>query len=158
MRLQRLTIRVVLIVGCLVLPLSCGPTDTGFIGTWEREFQGTNSRLILWEEGQEIRFRWNLMAEDGMAIVTCDEGETCLEKMGDEIMYEYEFKVSRREGSEDLFVSCKGTPTDSDKPLVDYTDMIEVVAGGMELHSWKVELNGKPISYSQPLVFKKVSD
>jgi hypothetical protein len=158
MRQLRPVVRMMLVLGVLCLASGCGPHDTGVIGTWERELQGATSRLIIWQDGPDVRFRWNFIAPDGTHIVSCEAGEVCLEKDGEEIKYEYEFEVSRQEGSEDHFVTCHGQPTDPDNLTIDYVDRLEVVRKGLVLHSWRVEIGGKPSSFSKPFVFKKVSD
>jgi hypothetical protein len=138
-------------------------SDTGYVGSWEREIRGGRSVISLWEAEGELRLRWNKTPDPEFAsagtfsTVRCGTSGPCTEFAGQAPVYEYTFRTFRREGQDDLFVECVGEPAAPGVSRLQYVDRLELQPGGLELWSYMVELNGAPRE-SLPIKHRKVSN
>jgi hypothetical protein len=134
----------VLLIG-LTLLAACGPrvSDTAFTGAWRRVHGMGETTISLWEEGGEYRFL--ARRESDVAAVRCERSGVCTEYSGDTPIYEWRYRVSRLDDPAGLRVAVEGTPLDGVSTPLGYVDRLDLKAGGLELWSTMIELNGEPV-------------
>lgn len=136
------------------------PTDTGFVGTWGRGEKGrARAEISIWTEGETVRFRVNRYGPEGTHDLRCGREGPCLEFSGDVPYYEYEYRVTRSEGKEVLFVECDGRPLNDSTTPIQWIERYVVVPGGLALEAWRVETNRQPIASPRVRArYTKISD
>jgi hypothetical protein len=146
----------------LIVAAGCGttPTDTGHLGSWEREVaKGRVSRIALWEEDGRTYFCWSTHGENWTQRVRCAPGGISETVVRREVIYEHRFHIRPGDADDELIVDVEGVPQKEGTTPIRWTDRLVVQPGGMELFSYKLSLNGKVFEKPlQPLRFTKVAD
>jgi hypothetical protein len=147
----------VLLFGC------AGPaeiSDSGYTGRWERRIGRTRSVVSFWEEGGEMRFCWNQITENVPRRIRCDSKGVAEYLVNREKIYEYRFRTSVEETTGHLLLHVEGAPpVEGEATPIVWVDRLELQPGGLELWSYRLELNDtvhpKPMG---PVKFVKISD
>lgn len=151
----------VLVLGLLLAAAGCSQpvSNTGHLGTWEREItEGRFSRIAFWEEDGKTLFCWSSRGKNTGEQVRCAPGGISETVVRREVIYEYRFIVRPGESEDELFVHVEGIPRDPKNTPINWTDRFVVQPGGLEMLSYKVSLNGREQGGRKPLYFSKIAD
>ena len=162
--MKRIKVVGVVIALYVGLAFSCSappPTlsDTGYVGTWERRGPKAASKVELFHDGKQYRFRWTMTTDDRSAEVRCNWDGECDEFVGGKKVIAHRFKLWTDEESGELMIECHSegiTPGNN----VHYIDRLLVEPGGKTLVAYTIETNGTTYEEeNQPRrTYNKVAD
>ena len=149
-------------IAVLAVAGACGgppPTDTGFVGSWERQGGRASSTISIREENGSYVFRWSL--QDGPRRVRCDRAGICGEWDGTMKTYRYEFRTRLEEGGQALLVERIGTPIVENLTPLTLLDRLTVEPGGLALRSRTLEINQESVGNGEggpSYYYRKLAD
>lgn len=133
----------VFVTGCIEGP-DTAPTDTGYVGTWSRGNERAQSIVSIVREGEDYRFRWKVISENGGWYVNCDWDGRCEEFAEDGVkISDLQFRPYVHPDTGHLMVEVTQQVHVDPPRDVHYIDELVVEPGGQSMWSYTVERNGE---------------
>jgi len=148
----------------LLLSTACGPrvSDTGYVGSWNREGIGLVTTISIVSQGDGYLFRWGRESDDGRVHVRCNWAGECSETIDGETAATYQMRTWVEEESSLLRVECRGRRWAGSEREVDvhYVDELLVRRDGLRLVSRAIAKDGVEFEGKGhgKRVFEKFSD
>lgn len=132
-------------------------SDTGYVGSWQRDTLGGVSVVSLRETADGWGVSWHLEADDHQ--VRCDAEGVCDETVAGEIIYRWRLSAERVPGEASLRLTRAGEAVrEGTTPLTEVL-RLDLAQDGLSLTAWVESRNGEPLPRpAGPYDYVKISD